>query len=426
MSKNREYELQCLLELLSAVINNESRPEWQTNPDWGALYKLADYHHVANTLYGLIIGIDSRKLIRWRDSFEERFRYCVIMHEKYREAEKLILKALEKNKVHCLDLEETVISGCYGKKEHHYPMPIGFLVEAGRRDEITEAMRKLAFTPKQENETKNEQKEEAREFRFHNSAGVSVVFYEKFIFTNKKTAKYFSLPPQPFRKRKGHKYIHVQDVDDFYIYYIAQLAEKFARGSMEIRDVLDLWQYYQLCFDRMEWKTINKELKRLELENFSDLIVKLAATWFGNFEGFDEESLLLGAMERYIISKGTEAREENEAILPLVKEVADIYARDMKKERRRKNLEMLFPERSYMEAIYPVLSKRGYLLPFCWIARLSGRQLRKVKYFFGRIGNKIREKTGKVTGAFSRFKEAMKKRFAGRDKEKKNEDKFFS
>lgn len=426
MSKNREYELQCLLELLSAVINNEPRPEWQTNPDWGALYKLADFHHVANTLYGLIIGIDSRKLIRWRDSFEERFRYCVIMHEKYREAEKLILKAMEKSKVHCLDLEESVISGCYAKKEQHYPAAISFLVETGCRQEITEAMGKLAFTIKPEKEDENKKEEDIKELHFRNSAGVSVIFYERFTFTNRKTAKYFSLPPQPFRKRKGHKYIHVQDVDDFYIYYIAQLAERFAKGSLEIRDIMDLWQYYQLCFDRMEWKIINKELKRLELETFSDLVVKLAATWFGNFEGFDEESIMLSAMEQYIVSKGAEAREENEAILPLVKEVADIHARDMKKERRRKNLEMLFPERSYMEAIYPVLSKHGFLLPFCWVARLVGRQFRKVKYFFGRIGNKVKEKASKITGSFSRAKEAVKKKFAGRDKEKKNKDEFFS
>lgn len=422
MSKNREYELQCLLELLSSVINNEPRPEWLRDPDWRALYKLADYHHVANTIYGMIIGMDSRKLIRWRDSFEERFRYSVIMQDKYRDAEKLILKSLEKHKVHCLDLEETVICGCYTKKEHHYPLPISFLVEAGHRVEINEAMEKLDFTAKQVNDPKEEEKE----FQFYNSAGVSVIFYERFSFTNKKTAKYFSLPPQPFRKRKGCKYVHVQDVDDFYIYYIAQLAEKFARGSLEIRDVMDLWQYYQLCFDRMEWKIINKELKRLDLEAFSDLIVKMAATWFGNFEGFDEESILLSAMERYIISKGTEARQENEAILPLVKEVADIYVRDMKRERRRKTMEMLFPERSYMEAIYPVLSKHAFLLPACWLARLSGRQLRKVKYFFSRIGNKIHDKTSKVAASFKEFKDVVKKRFVGRDKEKKNEDEFFS
>ncbi len=422
MSRNREYELQCLLELLSSVINNEPRPEWLRDPDWRALYKLADYHHVANTIYGMIMGMDSRKLIRWRDSFEERFRYSVIMQDKYRDAEKLILKALEKHKVHCLDLEETVLCGCYAKKEHHYPSPISFLVEAGHRVEINEAMEKLDFTARQVNDPKEEEKE----FQFYNSAGVSVIFYERFTFTNKKTAKYFSLPPQPFRKRKGCKYVHVQDVDDFYIYYIAQLAEKFARGSLEIRDIMDLWQYYQLCFDRMEWKIINKELKRLELETFSDLIVKMAATWFGNFEGFDEESILLSAMERYIISKGTEARQENEAILPLVKEVADIYVRDMKRERRRKTMEMLFPERSYMEAIYPVLSKHAFLLPACWLARLSGRQLRKVKYFFGRIGNKLHDKTSKVAAAFKNHKEALKKKFAGREEEKKNEDEFFS
>lgn len=417
MSKKREYELQCLLELLSAAVNKELRPEWQQEPDWGALYKLADYHHVGNAVYGMIMGSDDKRLMRWKGNFEERFRYCVIMHEKYRETEKLILKLLERAKVHCLDLEETVVSGCYEKKEHHYPKTIGFLVETGKRDEITEAMARLGLRLK---EGKEGETEDAKEMHFSGHSGVSVTCYERLPFTNKKTMKYFSLPPQPFRKKKGHKFVHVQDVDDFYIYYIARLAEKFARGNLELRDMMDLWQYYQLCYEKMDWKTINKELKRLEMERFSDLIVKLAATWFGYFEGFDEDSIILVSMEEYIVSKGVEAREECETILPLVREVADNYARDLRREKRRELMQLWFPEKSYMEAMYPVLEKAGYLLPFCWIARLIGRQLRKVKYFFKRIGGRIHGHFNKITGKLSDTKKKIKEKLT---KQKEDENK---
>lgn len=416
MNRNRDYELQCLLELLSAAVNKEPRPEWPKYPDWGKLYKTADYHHVANVVYSMIIGIDDRKLARWKGHFEERFHFCVVMHEKYREEEKLIVKAMERAGVHCLDLEEKVISGCYEKKEQHYPMALGFLVEPGKGEQIRETMQKIGFMAKETEESP----EELGEYHFHKPAGVAVIFYERMPFTNKKADKYFAMPPQPFRKKKGYKYIHAQDIDDFYIYYIATLAEKYARGNLELRDVLDLWQYYLLCYERMDWKTINKELKRLEMDVFGDLIVKLSATWFGNFEGFDEDSITLMSMERYIISKGIDDREENEKILPLVKEVADIRERNLKRERRKRTMEMLFPERSYMEAIYPVLSKSAALLPLCWIARLTGRQTRKVKYFFGRIGNKIKGRNEKLRNKLKENKEKIKERFAKRKEDENN------
>lgn len=416
MNRNRDYEMQCLLELLSAAVNKETRPEWPRYPNWGDLYRLADYHHVANAVYGMIIGIDDPKLMRWKGNFEERFHYCVVMHEKYREEESLILKSMEKAGVHCLYLEEKVIYGCYAKKEHHYPMPLGFLVEPGKADRIADAMQKIGFVPKQ----KDDDEGENGKHHFHKPTGVDAIFYERIPFTSRKASKYFSMPPQPFRKQKGCKFIHVQDIDDFYIYYIATLAEKYARGNLELRDVMDLWQYYQLCYEQMEWKVINKELKRLEIDIFGDLIVKLAATWFGNFEGFDEDSIILMSMERYIISKGADEREENEKILPLVKEVADIRQRNLKKEKRRRTMEMLFPERAYMEAIYPVLSKTAVLLPFCWVARLISRQTRKVKYFFGRIGNRMKARRMKIREKFRETHQKIKKRFAKRKEDEDN------
>ena len=422
MNRNRDYELHCLLELIAAGINKEAIPVWSREPDWNTLYKLADYHHVANTVYGMILGMDSKRLTKWKSSFEERFRYCVVMHPRYREAEKEILNAMERARIHCMELEETVISGCYERKELHYPMPLGFLVEPGKADQVIQVMSRIGFELKGPGESPANAAK-LTEQRFHKATGVSVVFYEKLTFTGKKIGKYFSLPPQPFQKKKGRSYNHVQDINDFYLYYIALLAEKYARGTVEIRDMLDLWQYYLLCYERMEWKTIYKELKRLEIDQFGDLIVKLAAMWFGQLEELEDDSGLLPAMERYIASKGTEAREENEALLPLVKEVADVYERDLKKEMRKKQLEMWFPERSYMEAIYPVLSKTGILLPFCWMARLAGRQLRKVRYFFRRKWGAVREAAKKVTAKLQRIKASVKnikERFAKRKEDENN------
>ena len=285
MNKNRNYELQCLLELLAAVINNDDIPTWQREPDWGKLYKLADYHHVANVLYGPVISINSRRLAKWKDSFEERFHYSVIMRERYQAAEKDLLAALERAKIHCLELEESVLSQCYERKEQRYPVPLRVLVEPGKEGAIREAMGKIDF---EERPVKGK-KPILGEHYFYRPGGVAVVLCENMTFTGKKMNKYFSLPPQPFQKKKGCQYIHMQDAEDFYLYYIAWMAERYARGATEIRDVMDLWKCYLLCYEKLDWNEINKELKRMEIDWFGEMIVKLSAMWFGYIEDFGED-----------------------------------------------------------------------------------------------------------------------------------------
>lgn len=413
MNNNRDYELQCILELLAVVVNNEPMPTWQREPDWGKLYKLADYHHIANVLYGPVMPMGSKGLMKWKDSFEERYHYAVIMQERYRAEENVIMKALERSKIHSMELEEMVINRCYKRKENRYPLPLTFLIEQGKAKALVVAMEGIGFEPKA---TKHKDTDPG-EYRFHKVGGTEVVFYEKMDFTGKKMSKYFSLPPQPFQTKKGSEYIHVQDINDFYLYYIAWLAERYARGAIEVRDILDLWQCYLLCYERLNWKEVNKELKRMEIDLFGEMIVKLAAMWFGYIKEFGDDLDLLMSMENYITSKGTQDREENQELLPLVKEVADVYARDLKKERRKRLLDMWFPERSYMETIYPILTKSSFFLPACWAGRILKKQYKKVKYTVLRQWNGMRQslsqKTEKLRGrmkTISKIKGWFKKR----------------
>ena len=140
MNNNRNYELQCLLELLSAVLDDEGIPVWQKFPDWSKLYKMADYHHVANVIYGPIISMDRRRMAKWQDSFEERFHYAVIMQERYQGMKQEFFSVMEKEGLHCMELEETVLNGCYKKREQRYPLPLTFLVEEGKSEAIKTAL----------------------------------------------------------------------------------------------------------------------------------------------------------------------------------------------------------------------------------------------------------------------------------------------
>ena len=176
---------------------------------------------------------------------------------------------------------------------------------------------------------------------------------------------------------------------------IEEAREAFAKGELEIRDLIDLWVYYLFCYEKLDWKFVSKELKYLDLNYFGDLIIRLAAVWFGQIGEYMEEFPQLAAMERYILSKGTEARKENEEILPLIKNVADVYERDLKRERRREKRQLWFPPRDYMLTIYPCLSESILPLPFCWVHRIVNGQYRKLRGRIARSVLKIRDKLKK-------------------------------
>lgn len=391
VQKNREYETECLLDLITILLNKELLPEWRREPDWAKLYKLADYHHVSNTIYSILLGMDGKRLTDWKGRFQERFRFAVLTQERYQIEGKRVLKEMQRYQIHVLEARERLITYFYERKELRYPQPLRFLVEKGKLGTIHKIMQNLHYEKKQ---NKGARVDEGEIWYYH-AGGVYIVFSEKCHFTDKKMNRYFTITPQKFPKKGSFSYLHEPELEDLYLYQIAYMAEAFAKGELEIRDLIDLWVYYLFCYERLDWKFVSKELKYLDLDYFGDLIIRLAAVWLGQIGEYMEEFPQLAAMERYILSKGTEAREENEEILPLIKNVADVYERDLKRERRRAKRQLWLPPRDYMLTIYPCLSESILPLPFCWAHRIVNSQYRKLRGRIGRSILKLRDKLKK-------------------------------
>lgn len=137
----------------------------------------------------------------------------------------------------------------------------------------------------------------------------------------------------------------------------------------------DLWLYYLKVYKDLDWKVINKELEYLRLEEFHMYLIQLAAYWFGGMV-FPENDAVFDAMEKYILTKGMQGRKISATLLPLVKEVADFYKKDLRRKRREQILDWAFPHMDYMDTMFPSLHKMRWLLPACWLLRLGrlGRQ----------------------------------------------------
>ena len=91
---------------MGALVNQEEIPKWAREPDWGRLYKLADYHGVANIVYYGVLGSESKELKAWKKKFEERFHQAVLSEERFSSTVPLVLNSLEQHKVHSIVLHE--------------------------------------------------------------------------------------------------------------------------------------------------------------------------------------------------------------------------------------------------------------------------------------------------------------------------------
>ena len=359
--KTRNYEARCLLEILAAFVNGEEAPKWKVHMDWGELYKLADYHNVANDVYYKIMVSEAKGIAPWKKKFEERFHGATASEDRYTGIIGEVLASLENRKIHCMILKDYFMREYYPRNEMRALDGVEILLEEGKKDALEKAMYDLDFQQKE--------RRQDNAVEYYKIPGIHFIFWENLEFTNKKMSGYYNAYVKSYPRVTGYKYVHRQDAEDFYLYVIGSYAESFARGRLEVRDMLDFWFYYLRVYSSRDWDYIRKNLGKLNLESFGDTLVKLAAFWFGRMS-FPAELELFRGMEEYILTKGIKGRKESAQLLPLVKEVADFYKRDLKKERRKQQLKWLFPEKEYMEVLFPFLSRRPKMIPVCWGLRM--------------------------------------------------------
>lgn len=371
-----DYELQLLIDCINGQINEESVVEVFRDIDWGRLYGMAKNHRVANSLYTTTIRINGEGIEKYRNVFDREFRRAYQLNEKYISLERKIFTQLEKLKIHCLILSETILRKCYQKAEYRTPWDLEIYVDRRSLGIIYEMMSKMGFS-------ENPMEVEDEGIRFVNNEGINVIFISSFRFSGEEMNKFFSVPPKKFPTIPKHQYVHQHSLTDFYIFYIARLSEKFINGEVKLRDVEDLWELYLLCYDTMDWPFIYQEFNKFEIGTFAELIIKLAANWFGD-QDFEEHVEQIELMEAYIASDGALFEKENSQILPF-----ESMKKAREQQEHQQKVKDLFPEMVYDDAIYPKVQASKILKWYFWISKALAEKSYIIKLKGVRISNKI-------------------------------------
>lgn len=369
------YEERYLMTVLSAVMNQKTTPEPMRQLNWDKMFRLADFHHVAHIVHYGIMGLNETIPQSVRRRFFEKYLEGVHRTERLRKGEKQIKSLMENEKINCFFLNYSETVKCYPIEE----MCCREYVEIGTDKKgtalIADKLRIRDFI---------ERPTEEDGYLYYRIPGVKVFFYNFNVFISRPMRRYYKNLFTSMPSKKNYKYVKEIGPDDQYIFLMCRLTDCYAKGEICLSQIIDFWIFYKQYAEVFTWKYIYERLKKLKIDEFAEKLENLVLRWFGTGAGV-ENMEVYDAMESYILSKGVEGRDISSQFLPLIKTVADCYARNRRAEQLVKLLEWTFPDRSYMETIYPALEKAEILLPVFWILRLA-------RYGIRLCYNRIRER----------------------------------
>ncbi len=357
----QNYETKCLFDILNSVANKREAPILMANPRWAMMVNVAEFHNIPNLMYYGTLGIDRKNNTSWKERIEKQYHAAVHGEQWYSAAINDIIKYFEHGKIHFMLLKDFLIREYYPQNDMRQLKNVRILVDKGSEEKIENILKQLDYTF-QEDLTPDEK-------LYVKVPGVSLIIQTGILFQNKRLRKFFSTTVKDSQKKAGYDYYHEFSKENFYTYLIVNAADCFAKGTVDIREMLDIWRYYSTVYSLLDFSVITPNIELMDLEKFHNILMKMLGEWFGGIDCGTKSEAYYGC-EKFVLSKGGEGREACAKILPPLKDVTEIYEKDLKRQRRKESRHWAFPPLSYMVGMFPTLEKAPFLLPFFWLVRL--------------------------------------------------------
>lgn len=201
---------------------------------------------------------------------------------------------------------------------------------------------------------------------YSNDPMIQIRLYSSLFWNNKQLKQYYEDVWDKLEEIEGQEYIYRFSMEDFYILYIAHLAERCKEARVDLRPFLDLWKYTQYYISDLDWQYIEEEMEKLSLEIFNYRVMQLIEYWFGGEK--EEISSTIEKLGEFIFQSGNYGREQTRILIGIADKFAD---GDLDKAKKQYIRERLFLNKGEMKENYNNLQKRPYLLPFYEVGRIS-------------------------------------------------------
>ena len=264
-----------------------------------------------------------------------------------------IEKSFEQQGIDYILLKGSSLKELYPKSEFRLMGDIDILIKEAQYDKIKTIMRDLGF---------EEGKETDHELIWLKKPFTYIELHKKLIPSyNDDYYSYFSdCWSRAIQVASTHRY--AMPHEDEYIFLFTHLAKHYRDGGIGLRHLIDFWMI-QKKYPNLDYKYINRELKKISLKIFHDNIISTLKVWFSHA---DSNELTDHITERVIESGSYGIKEKcNAANAARVSNRAD----NVSVASRKEALKLIFLPFSHMKIKYPILKKIPILLPIMWVVR---------------------------------------------------------
>lgn len=374
------FEGRLLVNICGSIMRQDALYPVHGRLDWERMFRIADYHRIANLVYLSLIGNSETVPERWKNRFFERYQEALHFGEKSAASEKEILTLFDMQQISCVVLSSTNFRNLYQLPEmganaslrllldeESYTLAKGYLVDLGyETDTLYQGFGE----------------------HMNGVSGFSVELYHKLPFElpsfekgmRKLTAKAAIAP--------DYSYIRVLSVDDSFTYRMGEAVYHYVNDALSLREVMDLYLCHRAWREHMNESYVMGRLSEQKIDKLAKKLLYISYMWFGDkeecgFESPEEEMSAYDVPENRILSRGVITNETDEQALLLMK----LIHAEERREQRREQIQLwkdriqtiwkdigrtrrwIFPDYHYMCTVYPILEKFPFLLPWFWVAR---------------------------------------------------------
>lgn len=342
-----------LLELIDFALADGTAPEIETEEVWENIYRLSQFHKIQSLIFHAVQKLPKEQ--RPPESILKKIQQAgsleIARDTVQKAAQMELLTAFEKAGIAVLPLKGFLIKQFYPDTSMRMMADLDILFPVEKEKETEGVLTALGYVCEHK---------DSHHSVYMRHPFMNIEMHYNMIGNDSLLDAYYDNIWERLELEPGMSYIYRLNWEDFYIFMIAHLAKHFQGGGSGIRSVIDVRQFLDKMEEKLDWKYINEELRKIELTQFEQHMKNLTAIWFGG----EKETEFYAQLREFIQNSGIYGTLENLGVQRAVR-----AGRKGWKGKMQMWLNVIFLPYKEMKLQYPYLLKCPVLLPIAWIQR---------------------------------------------------------
>lgn len=320
-----------------------------TDTDWEKVLKISNRHQIIPLIYYGIVNSGLEFNLK-SQFFNFTVQATMIEENQLFELEKLKRDFINSN-IDFLVLKGPVIKSKYPHSEMRTMSDIDILIKPDQYEKIVSVMENNGYSFALESD---------HEFVWRKKPFVSIELHKHLIPSyNRDFYSYFGDGWQLAKPLEKGNAEHIFSQEDVFLYAFTHFTKHYRDGGIGLRHLTDI---YVLFNNDMDTEYIEKALKKLELFDFYNNIIKTLKVCFED-EKPDE---VTERIMNWVFESGPYGLKKKYELATATKEAINNGNVSAEKQTFKN---VFFPSVSFAKKRYPILNKAPFLLPAIWVIR---------------------------------------------------------